>query len=89
MKGIRETRAKSQILKPRESGGDSRCVEQEEHREKISMAYCVSLPQCSKGLNMTPLHPDPVLQEKSKREREREKERECLVVTRLDPASSS
>ncbi len=61
----------------------------EEQREKRFIAYCVSLPQCSEGLNMTPLHPDPVLQEESKREREIEKERECLVVTRLDPASSS
>lgn len=47
-----------------------------ERRERRYVAYCVSLPRCSEGLNMTPLHPDPVLQEKSKRQRERGRKRE-------------
>lgn len=58
----------SKISQPREDVSDSR-------PGKRSMSYCVSLSQCSKRLNMTPLHPDPALQDKRKGARRGEGER--------------
>lgn len=65
------------ILKPGEHMTDSG-PGRRERRKRRYVAYCVSLPKCSEGLNMTPLHPDSVLQDKSKRERERKGERERM-----------